>query len=442
MAGRLAFRRRTSSGGGGDMNTYYDSFTGHADLLGQWSLRSQANILSLGIDPYGDGDLYFYDTTQDALLMRWKPDMINFGLAPGVTSPVFPVNLSSGEYLVIWHCRYGDIWRPVANGGGVRIPSYTHKEWQLRFDVNGAGAGKITWETCLDLTQGDGSMVAGANPATDVGLYHNRCYTIDANEPLPADNSPRGYVDTGANPVTPPGRDSVTPGDTPIRFHEWIRYIQHVKLNVDRTAFPEWEADTGLTLASETYHSISAWMQTPRGLVRMAYKIPINRFSPPQPGTIRNGLCNLLSEQDTSSHQIPPSGHVVITGTPGSSIPSNQQVTRNSDGARYTNTGGATTIPGGGSYSMPVTGNIADEMGPEADTASGVAMTVTSPQAGVNAAATVDTDGITGGQYFITSDGLIWLRDVIILQDYTSAAFASATPENDALIFADMAAWA
>lgn len=85
-------------------------------------------------------------------------------------------------------------------------------------------------------------------------------------------------------------------------------------------------------------------------------------------------------------------GSITITGTPASVAPAGT-IWQRSDGALFSLDADA-TIGGGGSVSAAVT---ADEAGSASNTAASTTVSLQSPIAGVNADATVDADGITGG---------------------------------------------
>lgn len=93
-------------------------------------------------------------------------------------------------------------------------------------------------------------------------------------------------------------------------------------------------------------------------------------------------------------------GQVVFTGTNGSVIPSGSELQR-SDGIKFTTNASATIS--GGSATVAVTAVVA---GAESNTESGVQVSLTSPIAGVQSAATVHSVGIEDGQDEESDDDL------------------------------------
>lgn len=430
----------TGSGGSTSMNAYYEDLSTRGTFFTGNTMRTSSGIAALG----GAVPNYTYASTADAMLITWPQDEISvLGAQPKMQIQ----ESGTDEYLVIWHAKYGSMWRPATDGGGLHAqmgPGYTHKEWQLRFGPisTGGASDAISWETRNRLYS------SGIDYSNAFAKYDNRSYNIQdeiANGPY----SPIGYGEGGAAPVHPTGRGAEPAQTIDVRINEWTRYVTRIKANVESTAFPEWESDLAVTLSSSIqYHQISQWIQTPRGISRVAYKIPVLDTTI-NGANDRSKIVYFYAEQNTSEHQPHASGNVTFSGTPFTVLNSNQKVEQVATASRYTIaavSSAVRTIGAGGTVSLSVTGDdnnesVAAKAGPNENCSSGSALTVINPPAGCDSTSSVGAGGLTGGDWFCNTDGIIHSRDWIVMKNYASAAFSSTTPEDDSVIFASMAAW-
>ena len=431
----------------GDMDAYFDYWAAQGVTQVAASLRSSPSIASLS----GSGPGYTYDPVENAMLCLWDKEAVNLpgGFGGGSTSPTIPLAETSGELLIVWHDKYESGWRPTANGGAfhARTTSYSHKEYQLYFGSSIGSGDHISWETRRRFTHSDGTKFPQIDDISlEYAVEDHRSYQARAGT-----DEPVGTLSNG--PQYPAGRGVIyfddggaTKNGFCLRYNEWQRHVLRVTLGVANTFFPEWEADNGVTLRADIpYHCVSQWVQNPRGIFRLIYKVPILTYDPGSSSLVTQGAKakRFEWENNTSSHHPQcNAGKITITGTPGTVISNGQKFTYPTTGCIYENDDTGVVIGGGGSIefnaiSDPNTSNL----GPAQNIPAGTVLTVTSPPAGCDPTATVTVD-MTGGDWQFSRDLKFWSRDTFFAKDYTSAAWASDTPENDPNVFADMSAWA
>jgi len=266
-----------------DDHARFDTLRALPQCLVSESLRVQSEIDALT----GAGVSTAYVAKQDEAELIIPPDRASLA---GNQQLIIPIRQTTGPLLLTWDVWYGHEWRKVEHGGSYDYAfdkSYQHKEFQCGFDTDGGGGkGTIFFETQTMYQRGT---------ADHVGAVGHRLYgvkapgtTIEAGEPN-AHGSPYG-------PGTEPD------GVAMIQHSTYCRHVLEIRPNQPASAFPEWEALTGVTLPpDEVYHMYSSWFLTPTQTYRLLFRIPAGRYKGATPEILRDGLSAFWFEHNTSS---------------------------------------------------------------------------------------------------------------------------------------------
>lgn len=276
-----------------------------------------------------------YDATKEAGKIRLYSQPSDYSTAdegyfelkaPFYMVPVGEVEEVTGEYLTTIDMWYDQSMAEVANGGSLN--SYgggvNWKAFMHRFDeTDTPGAtGAITWEPWLK---------AALGTASGLGHQASRAYSNDAT----------GQQLNDGQPFLPRGLDSQVHGTstalfsdtgTVIPYNQWVRLVVLLNLNRPETDFADWNTQTGLTLASGTYHQVSQWWVIGSSVYCVYWKVPLWNTNNT---TVRAEYKSWSIHMDTSSDHEQSTGVVRFTGTDGSTISSGSLIYNTAGTKRY-----------------------------------------------------------------------------------------------------------
>lgn len=406
-------------------NAYFDTLMALPQLFHGRSLRDTAHLTEMGnadgdwsYDPGGDT----YTDPQDGAKLTYPIEKTSLGPDEGLWLGVWE-RTAGDTFLFIWDFWWGPEWRSIESCGGSaaldNVLSHAHKEFRvylLRTTQNEPSTGDIAFEVRVNYTKGDGT---GETTCDGIGLVDMRIYQTPEPEPV-----------TNVNSYDPTGQGALDYKTFAIKHSTWTRFWLELKLNVDETNFPEWNADNSVTLAAGTWHRFSLWAADEgRDPQRLYYRCPSGRVNGPN---TRDGIARFYLEHNSSTNPHTAHGDGRFTGVVGTLIPSNTLVQRTSETARRYTTDDPANIGGGGFVDVPMTAvaNVNANGGPQGNQPNGTDMDLVTPITDVDDHVEAVTE-FTGGAWIATALRYAYARNYVCLKNYT----LPATPETDTTIF-------